>query len=99
MRSSYFKTSPCLHSRIQTGTRRHGDRGDDSDPTSDHEWSCNFVTKESQRRIFITKGNSVLRNTMPLGLGQGAWRKRNKKIERRWQETDSKQEMKERIKG
>lgn len=58
-----------------------------------------FLLKRAKEGILLQEGNSVLRNTMSLGLGERAWRQRNKKRERRWQETDRKQEMKERIKG
>lgn len=58
-----------------------------------------LLLKRAKEGFLLQEVNSVLRNTMPLGLGEGAWRNRNKKRERRWQETDRKQEMKERIKG
>lgn len=58
-----------------------------------------LLLKRAKEGFLLQEGNSVLRNTMPLGLGEEAWRNRNKKRERRWQETDRKQEMKERIKG
>lgn len=57
------------------------------------------LLKRDKEGFLLQEGNSVFRNAMPLGLGEGAWRKRSNKRERRWQETIRKQAMKKRIKG
>lgn len=58
-----------------------------------------LLLKRAKEGFLLQEGNSVFRNTMPLGLGEGARRKRSNKRERRWQETIRKQAMKKRIKG